>query len=365
MKNGDWEKAKRVFGDAIKVVPAERGRFLDKVCADDKATRREVESLLASFDDASGFMEKPAIGEVTGALEIGDKKLEAGKSFGHYEIVKQIGAGGMGEVYLAQDKKLDRKVAVKILNVKFAGNESNLARFTQEAKAASGLNHPNILVIHEIGEADDMNFIVSEFIEGKTLREIMREAPMKLSEALDICIQIANALSAAHAAHIVHRDIKPENVMIRPDGYVKILDFGLAKLVEQKAIGLEDEPAKQNQTAKGLILGTVNYMSPEQAKGERIDRRTDVFSFGVLVYEMIAGKTPFAGDSMSETFANLINAEPQPLSHFAANAPEELQRIVAKALRKNKTERYQTMQDLLADLKSLRENLAFDERLEK
>ena len=188
---------------------------------------------------------------------------------------------------------------------------------------------------------------------------------MKLSEILDIAIQIANALVAAHTMHIVHRDIKPENIVVRPDGFVKILDFGLAKLIGQKAIGLEDATAKQNQTAKGVILGTVNYMSPEQAKGEKVDERTDIFSFGVLLYEMVAGRTPFAGDSMSETFANLINAAPQPLSRFSEDAPDELQRIVAKMLRKNKDNRYQTMRGLLADLKNLRENLAFDEKVEK
>ena len=364
MKNNDWEKAKRIFADAIKVAPDERLQYLDEVCAADADTRREVESLLVSFDDAESFMETPAVGEVADVIRQ-DKKLETGRCFGNYEIIEQIGAGGMGEVYLAKDKKLDRKVAVKILNEKFAQHESNLQRFTQEAKAASGLNHPNILVIHEIGEAEDAHFIVSEFIEGKTLRDGFKESPLKLSEVLDISIQIANALSAAHTAHIVHRDIKPENIMIRPDGFVKVLDFGLAKLVEQKAIGLEDATVKQNQTAKGVIMGTVNYMSPEQAKGERVDERTDIFSFGVVVYEMIAGKTPFAGDSVPESLANLINTEPQPVSRFAANVPDELQRIVSKMLRKNKDERYQTMKDVLTDLKSLRENIAFDERLEK
>jgi len=327
--------------------------------------RREVEKLLDSFAEDS-FMEQPAAREVASVIiKAETKNLEAGKCFGHYEIVRQIGAGGMGEVYLAQDKKLDRKVAIKILNEKFSRHESNLQRFIQEAKAASALNHPNILVIHEIGETEEANFIVSEFIEGKTLREVIEKLPMRLSEVLEISIQIANALVAAHAARIVHRDIKPENIIVRPDGFVKILDFGLAKLLEQKAVGFEALTVKQNETAKGMILGTVNYMSPEQAKGERVDERTDIFSFGVLLYEMIAGRTPFAGNTMSETFANLINSEPQPLSRFAANIPDELQRIVSKMLRKNKDERYHTMKDVLTDLKSLRETLTFDERLEK
>jgi len=364
MSDESWEKAKQIFGDALKMAPADRGRFLDEVCAGDEETRREVESLFASYDEAESFMEKTAVGEVAEVIAA-QNRFVGGKCFGHYEIIKQIGAGGMGEVYLARDKKLDRQVAVKILNEKFSRHESNLQRFIQEAKAASALNHPNILVIHEIGESDDANYIVSEFVEGKTLRETAKQSSLKLSEVLDISIQIAGALAAAHAAHIVHRDIKPENIMIRSDDYAKILDFGLAKLVEQKPIGFEDETVKQNETAKGVILGTVNYMSPEQAKGERVDERTDIFSFGAVVYEMIAGRTPFASDSMSETFANLINAEPQPLSRFAEGVPGKLQHIVSETLRKNKDERYQTMRDLLGDLKSLRENLAFDERLEK
>ncbi len=364
MNSERWQKVKGLFDAVVELSPQKREQFLDKSCGNDEELRRDVENLLDSYNDAESFMEQAAVVEVAGLI-IEPKNLEAGKSFGHYEIIKQIGMGGMGEVYLAEDKKLDRKVAVKILNEKFAKHESNLQRFIKEAKAVSALNHPNILVIHEIGEAEETNYIVSEFIEGKTLRDIIVKTSLKLSEILDISTQIANALVATHTAKIVHRDIKPENIMIRPDGYVKILDFGLAKLAEQKAVGMEDTTAKQNQTAKGIILGTVNYMSPEQAKAEKIDERTDIFSFGVVLYEMVAGRTPSAGGSMSETLANLINSEPQPLSRFAANVPDELQRIVAKTLRKNKDERYQTMKDLLTDLKKLRENLAFNEKLER
>ncbi|MEO6051538.1 MAG: protein kinase [Pyrinomonadaceae bacterium] len=274
----------------------------------------------------------------------------------------------MGEVYLAKDKKLGRQVAVKILNEKFSLDESSLQRFISEAKAASSLNHPNILVIYEIGEEDEVHYIVSEFINGKTLRELLKGESLKRSELLDIAIQTANALTAAHEAHLVHRDIKPENIMIRPDGYVKILDFGLAKLVEHQNIsvlGLEDETAQLNHTAKGVILGTVNYMSPEQAKGERVDERTDIFSLGVVIYEMVAGRTPFAGDSIPETFANLINKEAQPLSRSSPNVPVELQRIVAKMLSKSKDERYQTAKEILIDLKDVRQDLEFQNKLER
>ena len=360
MDSERWQKVKGLFDAVVGLAPPEREKILAKTCGDDVKLRREVEKLLASSDDAESFMEKPAAEAVAGLMSE-PKNLAAGTSFGHYEIVKQIGAGGMGEVYLAEDTKLERKVAVKILNEKFAAHESNLQRFVQEAKAASALNHPNILVIHEIGKSENSNYIVSEYIEGETLRDNFKQSPSKLSEVLEISIQIANALCTAHEAHIVHRDIKPENIMIRPDGFVKILDFGLAKLVEQKAVGFEASTVKQNQTAKGVIMGTVNYMSPEQAKGEKVDARTDIFSFGVVLYEMIAGRTPFAGDSMSETFANLINAEPPPLARFSSNTPDELNRIVAKTLRKKRDERYQTMKDLLSDLKVLQKRLEFEE----
>jgi serine/threonine protein kinase/Tfp pilus assembly protein PilF len=360
-----WQKVREIFDAALRRPPGERRQFISASCGDDKELLAEVESLLASLDSAESFLETPAVAEVADLIETKTKKLDAGKTFGHYEIIKQIGAGGMGEIYLAEDKKLDRKVAVKILNERFSSHEANLKRFIQEAKSASALNHPNILVIHEIGESNGIHYIVSEFIKGETLRGLMRRSPLRLPEILDIAIQISGSLAAAHEAHLVHRDIKPENVMIRPDGFVKVLDFGLAKLVEQKnksVLGLDESTIQQNQTAKGVILGTVNYMSPEQAKAERVDERADIFSLGVVIYEMIAGRTPFAGDSMSETFANLINAEPLPLARFSANVPDELQRIASKMLRKNRDERYQTMKDVLADLKHLREDLKAEEK---
>jgi serine/threonine protein kinase/TolB-like protein len=367
MATEKWQKVKEVFDAALRQEPDVRQNYINEACGHDKDLLSEVESLVSSFDKVDGFLETPAVAQFADIIESDTKTLEAGTRFGHYELIEQIGAGGMGEVYLAKDKKLDRKVAVKILNDNFSQHESNLQRFIREAKSASALNHPNILVIHEIGEAGEAHYIVSEFIEGRTLREVLIQSQMSLGEILDVAIQIASALSAAHGAHLVHRDIKPENVMVRPDGYVKVLDFGLAKLVEEENksfIGLEGGTTR-NQTTKGLILGTVNYMSPEQAKGEELDERTDIFSFGAVMYEMIAGKTPFAGGSMAETFANLINAEPKPISRFSSNVPDELQRIVSKLLRKNREERYQTMKDVLTDLRDVRENLKLDQKGEK
>jgi eukaryotic-like serine/threonine-protein kinase len=366
MKPDRWHKAKELYEAALMRPPDERSSFLDENCGGDEELRREVESLLSFSDDAGAFLEKPAVGELAEVIVSRNEKLAAGQRLSHYEIIKQIGAGGMGEVYLARDKKLDRQVAVKILNEKFSQDESNLHRFVREAKSASALNHPNILVIHEIGESEDAHFIVSEFVQGRTLREILRTRALELSEILDIAIQIANALSAAHESHLIHRDIKPENVIVRPDGLVKVLDFGLAKLVESKnELFLTHSGATvlENQTEKGVILGTVNYMSPEQAKGERVDERTDIFSLGAVIYEIICGQTPFAAETAAETFANLINSEPQPLSYFAANVPAEFERIVSKMLSKNKDERYRTMRDAIRDLKNLRENLTLEERL--
>lgn len=365
MANEKWEQVKDIFDAAVRQSAEERSEFLDEVCADNETVRREVESLLSSFDRAESFMDKPLVEEIAEMPKSQKAGFIEGHHLAHYEIIERIGAGGMGEVYLAKDKKLDRRVAIKILNEKFSRSESNLHRFTQEAKAASALNHPNILVIHEIGENEETHFIVSEFVEGKTLREIFKEKTLNLSETLEISIQIASALSAAHAANIIHRDIKPENIIVRSDGLVKILDFGLAKLVAHKPIGFEDTTIKQNETAEGMILGTVNCMSPEQAKGERVDARTDIFSLGIVIYEMLTGKTPFAGNSVSEILVNLMTAEPKPLSQFVRDIPEEIEHIVCKMLRKNKDERYQTMKSLSADLKELREKLAFDERLEK
>ncbi len=366
MLDENWLQVRDIFDAALHRKPEERRAFVIEACGGDAELLSEVESLLRSLDSAESFMEVPAVATVADAFA--GKKLEKGQLLGHYRIIKEIGSGGMGEVYLAKDQILDRHVAVKILNEEFSGDESNLTRFIHEAQAASALSHPNILVIHEIGASAEAHFIVSEYVEGETLRTICQDNALKLSEILDISIQIAGALSVAHKAHLIHRDIKPENIMLRPDGYVKILDFGLAKLIEEKNrsfLGIEEKTLRQNQTAKGLILGTVNYMSPEQAKGEDVDERTDIFSFGVLMYEMIAGRTPFGGDSMSETFANLITTEPQPLSSLVDKLPDELPRIVSKMLRKNRDERFQTMKGLLAELKNLKENLTIDEKLER
>jgi serine/threonine-protein kinase len=361
-----WQQIDQLFHAALVYEPAQRDVFLASACADDEPLRVEVESLLSFHDGANSFIETPAGDVAAELLGSNNSKFQPGHKFDNYRIMRQLAESGMGEVYLAEDLRLGRQVALKRLPAHFTLDAERVRRLGQEARAASALNHPNIVTIYEVGHSDSQHFIATEFIVGQTLRKHMSGSPMKLDEVLDVSIQIVSALETAHAAGIVHRDIKPENLMIRPDGYVKVLDFGLAKLVEkenQPFIGFEG--SARNQTAQGIILGTVNYMSPEQAKGECVDERTDIFSFGVVLFEMIAGKTPFAGDSTAETLANLINAEPQPLYFFAARVPDELQRIVAKTLRKNKDERYQFMKDVFIDLKEVKENLTLGQRLER
>jgi serine/threonine-protein kinase len=295
--------------------------------------------------------------------------IPSGTNLGRYEIRSKLGEGGMGEVYLAQDTKLDRKVALKVLLAKVAANQERMRRFVQEAKAASALNHPNILTIYEIDQTDSIQFIATEFIEGEMLRQHMRNAPLKVGEVLDVAAQVASALAAAHAAGIVHRDIKPENIMLRRDGIAKLLDFGLAKLTERPPPDSVDTEAQTRavvETEPGVVMGTAIYMSPEQARGLNVDARTDIFSLGVLIYEMVAGRLPFDGSNTNEILASILSdKEHEPLARFARQVPAELERIVDKALRKDREERYQTIKDMLLDLKSLRHRLEFDAEVER
>ena len=294
--------------------------------------------------------------------------LNLGTRLGRYEIRSKIGEGGMGEVYLAQDVELERTVALKVLPAEVSTDPQRLNRFVQEAKAASALNHPNILTVHEIGRIDDIRFIATEFIDGETLRRRMRKAPPKLADVLDAIVQIASALAAAHAAGIIHRDIKPENIMRRRDGIVKVLDFGLAKLSEKTDLGAVDADAVTKalvQTEPGAVVGTITYMSPEQVRGFAVDARTDIFSLGVVIYELVTGQVPFGGATRSDLIVSLLDREPPPLTRFAPATPAELERIVMKALAKDRDERYQTAKDLLIDLKRLQQKLRVDAEIER
>ncbi|MGB7208962.1 MAG: serine/threonine-protein kinase, partial [Pyrinomonadaceae bacterium] len=271
----------------------------------------------------------------------------------------------MGAVYLAEDTKLDRKVALKILPSKFAEDKDRMSRFVREAKSASALNHPNIITIYEIGESDGTHFIATEFIDGKTLSEYAKANPLNYKSALEIAIQVASALDEAHSAGIVHRDIKPDNVMVRASGLVKILDFGIAKLSASSTSASdssEDATAIKSGTSPGMIIGTANYMSPEQAKGKAVDARTDIFSFGVVLYELIAEQLPFEGENALEMISSIFKDEPKPLN---AEVPIEITKIISKCLRKDRDERYQTIKDVLIDLKDTKQDLEFQDKLER
>ncbi len=282
---------------------------------------------------------------------------------GPYELVKKIGAGGMGEVYLARDNRLARQVALKLLPAHVGLDRQRLERFKQEARTASALNHPNILTIYEIGEEGGRPFIATELIEGETLRERITHSRLPLNDALDVAVQVATGLNAAHEAGIVHRDIKPENLMLRRDGYVKILDFGLAKLINPHADGAEI--STQVKTNEGVVMGTPRYMSPEQARGQKVDGRTDIFSLGVLLYEMLSGRAPFEGATPGDLIVSILEREEPPVSHYAEGIPAELDEVVQKALRKEREERYQTAKELLSDLKALKHRLEFEAELEQ
>ncbi|HEX6649589.1 MAG TPA: protein kinase [Pyrinomonadaceae bacterium] len=361
-----WQQVKAIFNSAINYRPDERGVFLSQACSGDENLRQEVESLIASHEQSGSFIDEPAF--VAAASLLADEKLElsVGQTIGSYEVLSFISRGGMGEVYLAEDKRLGRKVALKLLPASFTTNDDRLRRFEQEARAASALNHPNIITIYEIRQVGQSHIIATEFVEGETLRQRLNRSALTLSEALNISIQVADALSAAHKAGIIHRDIQPENIMLRPDGYVKVLDFGLAKLSEQASPAVAAEaPTIQVRTGSGIVIGTAGYMSPEQARGLGVDHRSDIFSVGAVIYEMLARRKPFQGETPSDTLAAILKTEPPPLVRVAQGVPAELARIVTKSLRKDREERYQVVKELWLDLKALRQELEFQDKLDR
>src|SRR2546428_2047299 len=367
MTSERWEQVGKLYQAALALQPNKRETFLDDACGDDTALRREVESLLAAEDGAGSFLAAGAMKDAAKIL-VEDTSLSlVGKQIGHYHVLSLLGSGGMGEVYLAEDTRVKRKVALKLLPAELTANQDRLRRFEQEAQAASALNHTNIITIHEIGQVNGLNFIVTEFIAGETLRQRMATERMNLPAVLDVAIQAAGALAAAHAAGIVHRDLKPENIMLRPDGLIKVLDFGLAKLTEPPTANVDTEAptVARVDTKMGTVMGTAQYMSPEQARGLKVDARTDIFSLGVVLYEMLAGRAPFTGETTADYISVVLQKEPQPLSTLAPDTPAELQSIISKALRKDKNERYQTVKDLLIDLTTLKQELEFAAKLER
>ncbi|HEU4834262.1 MAG TPA: protein kinase [Pyrinomonadaceae bacterium] len=361
-----WQQVKEIFNSAITYRPEERGVFISQACSGDEELRSEVESLIASHEQSGSFIDEPAFEAAATWLANEKAELNSGQIIGSYEVISFISRGGMGEVYLAGDKRLGRKVALKLLPASFTTDEDRLRRFEQEARAASALNHPNIITIYEIRQAAGSHLIATEFVEGETLRHRLSRSALTLSETLNIAMQIADALSAAHKAGIIHRDIKPENIMLRPDGYVKVLDFGLAKLSEQATPAVAAEaPTIQVRTGSGIVIGTAGYMSPEQARGLGVDHRSDIFSLGAVIYEMVARRKPFEGETPSDTLAAILKTEPPPLTRVAQGVPAELVRIVNKSLRKDREERYQVVKDLWLDLKVLKQDLEFQDKLDR
>src|SRR5947199_6732571 len=346
MTPGRLQAIEEIFHAALHQEPDRISAVLDTACEGDELLRRKVEALVASHQRPGSFIETSAVGLATKIMQNGQADLLVGRTCGHYKISKPIGSGGMGEVYLATDIKAGRKAALKLLPMHFTGDAERLKRFQQEAHALVGLNHPNILTVYEIGEDHSTHYIASEMIEGETLRQRLMRGRMEVGEAVNIAIQVASALAAAHEAGIVHRDIKPENIMLRPDGYVKVLDFGIAKLAESafakppsQCFGVPGATADGAgsmtlaETNLGSILGTVRYMSPEQARGAQVDKRTDVWSLGVVLYEMVTGHAPFTGETPEEVMTSILEKEPPPLTSYIRRIPAELRQIISKALR--------------------------------
>ncbi len=382
METGDrWRRIEELFYAALDLDADARLAFLEQACRGDTELRKEVESLLDSAEKPLDFLPK-AVRKVAFKMSAEGSRemtpngaqlqqrnlfIAAGTQLAHYRIISILGAGGMGEVYLAEDMLLRRKVALKTLAPKLVGDKDGLLRFEQEAYAASALNHPNILTIYEFGQADGLHFIASEYVEGMTLRQKMESGKIELNTVIDIAIQLASALAAAHASGIVHRDIKPENVILRTDGIVKVLDFGIAKLNPVQigsAMRATVSAHAGFTTEPGIVRGTAKYMSPEQARGLVVDGRTDIFSLGSVMYEMLTRRAAFAGDTASDIIAEILKGEPAAPAEFSPDIPPEIERIVGKALRKDRDTRYQSVGDLLIDLQDFKKEAEFQAKLQ-
>ncbi|MCM3906050.1 MAG: serine/threonine-protein kinase [Pyrinomonadaceae bacterium] len=356
MKPERWQQVEQLYHAALERDAKGRASFLDEACDGNEELRHEVESLLAYKDQAEDFIESPAL-EVAARLMANDQgALAAGQTINHYKITSLLGAGGMGEVYRAVDTRLGREVAIKLLPAAFSNDQDRLRRFEQEARAAGMLNHPNVLTIYDIGTHEGAPYIVSELLTGETLRDRLRGAPLPLRRVIDYALQIARGLAAAHEARIVHRDLKPDNLFITREGRVKIIDFGIAKLTEPKSEPVDSEGETrlpELKTSPGMVLGTVGYMSPEQVRGDQVDHRADIFAFGAILYEMLAGRRAFEGDSAIEVMNAILKEEPAEISEPKREVPAALIRVVQHCLEKNREERFQSMSDVAFYLEAL------------
>jgi serine/threonine-protein kinase len=359
-----WQQIESLFYEAVELEPAARASLLDSRCGSDADLRQEVESLLASADQPLESFEKPIQQAAQQILEQGAGELKPGTRFARYEVLSKVGSGGMGQVYVAYDPQLKRKVAIKLIAPDLTRDARSLQRFELEAQAASALNHPNILTVYEFGQHEGRYYLATEYIEGKTLRESIRGGPIDLQRTTDISLQITSALAAAHARGIVHRDIKPDNVIVREDGIVKVLDFGIAKLSESPDTGRRDVMNTKLSTSRpGAILGTVRYMSPEQARGHSVDGRSDLFSLGVVIYEMVTGHVAFPGDTASDVIAEILKGEPDPLTESIPGVSAEFEAIVTRSMRKSRDERYQSANEMHSALETYRKDSEFREKL--
>ncbi|QQS48228.1 MAG: protein kinase [Acidobacteriota bacterium] len=354
-----YQRIGQLFDEALELEPDRRGAFLDGACRDDAGLRAEVEKLLANHAESEEFLSRPAMDIAAELLAQNQESSLEGQQIGHYQLLSLLGAGGMGRIYLARDLRLGRNVALKLLPPHLIEDAEHVRRFGKEARAVLALNHPNILTIHDFGDADGIHYIAAEYVEGQTLRRRLLEGRLSLSEILDVATQTANALEAAHRAGVIHRDIKPENIMIRPDGLVKVLDFGLARITEAQVINGNPETRQSTSslTDPGRVFGTANYMSPEQARGQLVNHQTDIFSLGVMLYEMCAGRLPFTGLNSIEVMASILHHDPEPLSRAAPETPARFERLIDRALCKDLDARTPDAGVLLAELKELRREL--------
>lgn len=355
MDSEQWKQIEALYNAALEIDAGERESFLAAACPGDEELRREVISLLASADRTDSFMEAPLMSVGLMLMSAEHESLK-GQTIGPYQLLELLGRGGMGEVYLAHDPRLNRRVALKLLPTAIVDDGERVRRFEQEARATSAISHPNVAHIYEIGEAQGRHYIAMEYVQGRTLRDALRRGPLEVGEALDIATQIAIALLAAHEAGVFHRDIKPENVVLRVDGYAKVLDFGLAKLVEDRLYAGTPEvrPLPSLHTGPELLMGTSDYMSPEQVRRQPTDERTDLWSLGVVLYEMLAGRRPFPGRESREVIVAILECDPEPVGCVREGLPQALQEIVAKALRKLRDERFQSAREMVDELRSVR-----------
>jgi eukaryotic-like serine/threonine-protein kinase len=362
-----WKQIDELAQAALERGGDQREAFLDQGCAGDEALRHEVESQIAYQLQASKFLEEPAFKHAAELMADPQTETESmeGLTISHYSILRRLGEGGMGEVYLAQDTTLSRKVAIKFLSHYSVAGEQARKRFVREARAAAALDHPHICAVYEVGEEAGYNFIVMQYVDGEMLASRIHRQPLEFREALKIAVQIADALAEAHSHGIIHRDVKPQNVMLTASGQVKVLDFGLARVVHEGSLIDSIAETESVLSVPRLVIGTIPYMSPEQVRGEALDARSDIFSFGAVLYEMLSGRHPFLGESVGATMSSILTKEPAPLARYASDVPDELQRMVRKALSKDKDVRYQGIKDLLIDLRELKQELEFEAKLER